>query len=87
MAEQVSNALVYAASRTRGESVELVYLLGPVSRWPGADRLLGELVSAPVRTLDPTAGLRGGDSDAGSAANADLAVAAGLAFRGMKAVE
>ncbi len=87
VAEQVSNAVVYAASRTRGETVDLVYLLGPVSLWPGADRFLAELVSAPVRTLDPTEGLRGGERGEGSAANAGLAVAAGLALRGMEAVE
>jgi type IV pilus assembly protein PilM len=84
VAEQVSNAFVYAASRTRGESVDFVYLLGPVSHWPGSDRLLSELISSPVRALDPTAGLRGQGDDKGlMSPTADLALAAGLALRGM----
>jgi type IV pilus assembly protein PilM len=85
VAEQAGNALVYTASRTRGESVDAVYLLGPIARWPGVDQLLHELLRIPVRILDPLEQL-GGEPDVDPAPGTapDLALAAGLALRGME---
>lgn len=86
LAEQVASALVYAASRTRGQSVDHVYLLGAVARFPGADGLLGSILSIPTLVLDPAVGIPyarddsvGTDLDSA----ATLALAAGLALRGM----
>jgi type IV pilus assembly protein PilM len=90
VADQVASALVYTASRTRGESVDQVYLLGSITRWPGADRLFGSLLSMPVEVLDPAASMRFGPSGLaephGSGAP-ELALAAGLALRGMTSGE
>jgi len=87
VAEHVANALVYTASRTRGESVDSVYLLGPMARWPGADSLLGALVSIPVQILDPLAGLesiRDGLGLSDMKCSLGFTLAAGLALRGME---
>ena len=84
VAEQVGNALVYTASRTRGDTVDFVYLLGPVARWPGVDKVLQAMLSMPVRTLDPATILPGAGSDewTDGSPTSCLAVAAGLALRG-----
>ncbi len=85
VAEQADNALVYTASRTRGESVDAVYLLGPIARWPGVDQLLQELLRIPVRILDPLEQLGGEpELDPSPGTAADLALATGLALRGME---
>ena len=83
VAEQVASALVYTASRTRGESVDAVYILGGVAAWPGVEPFLAELLSMPVRVLDPLLGL-GAEAEAATGAepSSDLALAAGLALRG-----
>ena len=82
LAEEVANALVYTASRMRGESVDGVYLLGRLAHWPGADRVLEGLVSLPVRVLDPLRAL-GFDDVRAVPAGSDPCVAAGLALRGL----
>lgn len=86
VAEQVANALGYTALRTRGESIDLVYLLGGVTCWTGADLLLATLLSIPVRILDPLATVpaaRDASVRDGTDSTTSLAVAAGLALRGM----
>lgn len=84
---EINRALIYAASETRGESVRLIYLLGSVARWRGAGDLLQSLLALPVQTIpDPLVAFAAPDSDTTSpylAAGPDLAVAAGLALRGM----
>ena len=65
-------------------SIEHVYLLGSIARWPRADRLLQSLLSVPVRNLDlrgvlpmPAATPTTADLDPGSG----MAIAIGLALR------
>ena len=86
VSEQAGNALVYAASRTRGESVHCVYVLGPVARWPGFGQLLKTLLRIPVHILDPLEHF-GADPSTGEGRGLntapDLALAAGLALRGL----
>ncbi|MBI5446006.1 MAG: pilus assembly protein PilM [Deltaproteobacteria bacterium] len=53
LVEEVTKALVYLASVTRGGSAERVYLLGALARWPGADRFLEEVLGLPVEVPDP----------------------------------
>jgi len=65
-----------------------VYLLGSIARWPGSDSLLSTLTGVNVATIpDPLAlfpsGIAGSaDSTAQSAP--EIAVATGLALRGMQ---
>ncbi len=85
---EVNKTLIYTASRSRGRSVDRVYLLGSFGRIPGADRLLQSQLALPVAVLNPFRRLR-------SAAPNDLlerlqpiagmALAAGLALRGAQA--
>ncbi len=85
VAEQIENALVYTASRTRGASVDLIYLVGTVARWPGVDRLVNSLSSIPVRILDPlqaVTGRQGPSAVAQGGAASGIALATSLALRG-----
>lgn len=80
LAEHVRKALVYTASRMRGGSVDEIQLLGRIAGWPGAEKLLAEWLGLPVRLLDVSRAFpRLGELPPSS----ELALAAGLALRGM----
>ena len=85
--EEVKRAFLYAAAETRGGAVAKVYLLGGIARWRGADRLLSSLADVDVQTIpDPLALFPAGDSresGAGIDTASEVAVATGLALRGM----
>lgn len=89
LVEEIKRAILYAASETRGRGVTQVYLLGSFARWPGADQLLGKLIGSDVATIpDPLSLFALGDtSESGQNLSAgtgpELAVATGLALRGM----
>ena len=53
LAAEVNKTLIYTASKTRGQSVERIYLLGSVARYPDAANLVQELVSIPVEVVNP----------------------------------
>jgi type IV pilus assembly protein PilM len=80
LADEIERAGVYTASQWRGARLDQLCLLGAFSRWPGIDRLLESLVSISTRGLDPVARLSGSEPEI---ANADAAVAMGLALRGL----
>ncbi len=84
---EINRALIYAASETRGESVRLIYLLGSVARWQGAGDFLQSLLALPVQTIpDPLVCFSAVDSENTRphvGAGPELAVAAGLALRGL----
>ena len=86
--EEVKRAFLYAASETRGRGVQRVYLIGSIARWPGSDQLLNSLTGSEVAKIpDPLSVFRSGAKDeAGSADRGapEIAVATGLALRGMK---
>jgi len=91
LADEISRALIYMASQTHGESVERIYLLGSVARWHGVDQLLNTLLTLPVETIpNPlnrfslSAATQGG---AETDAVPELAVATGLALRGLTAID
>ena len=50
---EVTKTLIYTASRTRGKTVDKIYLVGSVARYPGIAELLTESLSMPVEVLDP----------------------------------
>ncbi|MEE9279939.1 MAG: pilus assembly protein PilM [Myxococcota bacterium] len=85
VAEQIGNALIYTASRTRGASVDLIYLVGSIARWPGIDQLISSLAAIPVRILDPLQAITARPDarlpDAGESAPG-IVLAASLALRG-----
>jgi type IV pilus assembly protein PilM len=85
---EVNKTLIYIASRSRGRSVDRVYVLGSVGRYPGADRLLQGLLSIPVSVLDPFERFRSLVSAAELGRLepvAGIALACGLALRGVAA--
>jgi type IV pilus assembly protein PilM len=50
---EVNNTLVYTASRAHGRSVDTIYVIGSIARYPGIEDLLREQFSLPVKILDP----------------------------------
>ncbi len=89
-ADEVNKALIYTASETRGMSVDQVYLLGSLARFPGVDQYLEEMFSIPTKVLDPLTSFTDGSTslrDPGQDAPVGLAVAAGLALRGFSVYE
>lgn len=88
LVRQIERAFLYAASESYGSGVNRICLFGGLTRWDGADDLLGSLVKMPVEKFGAARlpfqldGLEGTRSDDETAA--ELAVAAGLALWGMK---
>jgi Tfp pilus assembly PilM family ATPase len=86
LVEEIKRAFLYAASETRGRGVTQVYLLGSIARWPGAEQLLTNLSGSTVSKIpNPLALFPSSESteDAGAHFAPEIAVATGLALRGM----
>ena len=86
LTNEINKTLIYIASKTRGGSVERVYLLGSIIRFPNAAQWLNELLSIPVDILNPfscfgTCNNFTAPDDQESIVSS--AIAAGLALRGM----
>lgn len=85
--QEISKTLVYMASRTRGKSVDTVFLAGPVSRYHAVVESLKRQVKVPVHMLNPvvdfvTQNERRYEDSLGTTAG--MALAAGLALRGVR---
>ena len=88
LTNEINKTLIYIASKTRGGSVEQVYLLGSITRFPNAVPWLNNLLSIPVDILNPFSCFDHCSEfvppdDQESAVSS--AIAAGLALRGLKA--
>lgn len=87
LVDEITRALVYAASETRGKPVGRIYLLGGVARWKGTDELLQNMLELPVSTIpDPLHPFKQPDQDAPGhqpQGVPEIAVAVGLALRGL----
>lgn len=90
LVDEIHKALVYAASETRGEPVRHIYTLGSIARWPGTPDLLGQMLNLqieaipdPLRAFSPTQRRRRRQRDAVVATRPEMAVATGLALRGV----
>jgi Tfp pilus assembly PilM family ATPase len=86
LAQEVKRACMYAAAQSQGANVERVYTLGSVARWPGADRLLSRMANIPMADLLLMSDVLEPGKGAPQAVTIgpDLAVATGLALRGLK---
>lgn len=84
---EVRKTLSYTSSKTRGRSVDKIFLLGSIARYPGIAELLGELLSTPVEVLNPFSlfphHLKHEDL-ATLTPHSGIAVAAGLALRNLR---
>ena len=87
LVEEINRVLIYTASETRGEPVSLIYLVGSIARWQGADSLLHSILNIDVETipnpLNPFIKNSGeAEAESGSAQGApELAIATGMALR------
>jgi type IV pilus assembly protein PilM len=87
LAEEINRALIFTTSQTRGQTVSHIYLLGSIARWHGMDYLLNSVIKLPVETIpNPLQtfhreGAPGKNSS--EQAKPELALATGLALRGM----
>jgi len=85
LAEEIKDVLIYVASETRGGAVELIYLMGSLTRVAEVDQIIDQLISIPVQTINPFYGLEVDNKtlhydDLGPLAG--IAVATGLSMRG-----
>jgi type IV pilus assembly protein PilM len=84
--QEINKTLVYMASRSRGKSVDKIYLTGRVARYLGILNYLQEQLHVPVDILDPvdvfaSENCRLHDQSLGSMAG--IALTTGLALRGI----
>ena len=83
---EIGKTLHYAASKTRGNGIDNVLLVGAVARFPGVAQLLSKEIGLPVDVLDPLSVFPHSLTDAQAAELSPLcgvAVAVGLALRGL----
>ena len=87
LVEEIDRAFLYAASESYGQAAKRVFMLGALSTWSGADRLLETLTNIPVSRVSRD--LLPFDADASFApvtslrTAADVSVTAGLALHGL----
>lgn len=83
---EVDNTLIYAASRAHGRTVDRIYVVGSIARYPGIQHLLREHFALPLKILDPFSIFSHRLSDKELAwlwPRSGVAAAAGLALRGV----
>jgi Tfp pilus assembly PilM family ATPase len=87
LADEINRTLIYTASQTRGEPIGRIYLLGSLARWRGIDDLLANLIKLPVAIIpNPLKPFdrENGSSTGNNEATPEIAVATGLALRGLQ---
>jgi type IV pilus assembly protein PilM len=91
LVNEINRILTFTASQTHGSPISRFCLLGSIARWPGVESLLRELIDIPFAThhhelaecfLDRSAG-----DERWSSNIPELAVATGLALRGLDSDE
>jgi len=53
ISEEMNKMLLFTKSETRGKTIEHIYLLGSIIRFPGAERFISDFFSFPASVLDP----------------------------------
>lgn len=84
--QEINKTLVYMASRSRGKSVDKIYMTGRVARYSGILNYLREQLHVPVDILDPVevfASKNCKSHDQGLSTMAGIALTTGLALRGV----
>jgi type IV pilus assembly protein PilM len=84
--QEINKTLVYMASRSRGKSVDKIYLTGRVARYSGILNYLREQLHVPVEILDPIevfAAEKCKSHDKSLSTMAGIALTTGLALRGI----
>jgi Tfp pilus assembly PilM family ATPase len=84
--QEINKTLVYMASRSRGKSVDKIYLTGRVARYLGILNYLQEQLHVPVDILDPVEVFASENCrlhDQSLGAMAGIALTTGLALRGI----
>lgn len=82
---EIRRAALFAASETRGSTVDHACLMGTLAHWPGASELLGQLAEMPVSILRPLPFADPAGTAEEARIHPELVVAAGLALRGFGA--
>jgi len=87
LVEEVRRVCLYAASESQGESIDQVYTFGSIARWAGADEMLARMAKIPVADVLPLTAIFDAANSSGagdwSGIGPELAVATGLALRGL----
>ncbi len=88
LVDEIKRVCLYAAAETRGGAVTKVYLLGSIARWPGSDGLLATMTGVEVTKMPDPLSLFIETNENHASTTEDpapeLAVATGLALRGMR---
>jgi Tfp pilus assembly PilM family ATPase len=86
VSDEVNKMLLFLKSETRGKTIEHIYLLGSMARFPGAARFISEIFTLPASVLDPFEQItfNGGRAKyINLDGPASIAMSAGFALRGM----
>lgn len=87
LVDEINRILVFTASETRGQPIGRICVLGSIARWPGAEGLLRQLIDIPDspehRHINEFFVRDGEPLDDKAFSVPDMAVATGLALRGM----
>ncbi len=87
LADEITRALIYISSETRGESPDKIFLVGSIARWTGVDSIINSLVDISVRAIpDPLQSFPRSSRDSPKYDNEvlpEIAVATGFALRGL----
>ena len=86
ISEELNKMLLFTKSETRGKTIEHIYLLGSMIRFPGAERFISEILSFPASVLDPLAHISIKEERAkyiNLDGPAHVALSMGFALRGM----
>lgn len=84
--DEINRILIFSASENHGESITKIYLLGSFAHWHGMDKYLNERLKISIEALsDPLKifSYTNKDGLSNDVSKPDMAVAAGLALRGL----
>jgi type IV pilus assembly protein PilM len=84
--DEINRIIIFSASENHGESITKIYLLGSFAHWHGIDKYLNERLKIPIEALSDPLNLFSNSHKDGSSndvSKPDMAVAAGLALRGL----